>query len=373
MGQITLSRAVAALFLTAAVLACTGFGPPVITDGRNPALRMAPDQISAAVRLKEPPAVSAAAVLVVDLDAGVTLIELNSHKPLPPASTVKLMTALLTVQRARLDDVVRVSAGAAGTEGSRMGLGAGESFTVRELLYGLLLPSGNDAAVALAEHVAGSEEQFVGLMNEAAAGMGMADTYFVSAHGLDDPAQHSTAADLVVLARAVLAQPLLAEVVSTSSATVAGHQLTNTNLLLGQYPGADGVKTGTTDAAGECLVASVTRGGHRRLAVVLGSADRYRDARMLFDTAAAGWQWRPISLPDDGLAWTADASGRRYRLRVTQSIDVLLPAWQWRQASPVRVLDISVPLTGTAPVGTLRLQLAGQDLGVVPLTIWREP
>jgi hypothetical protein len=167
-----------------------------------------------------------------------------------------------------------------------MGLAASEVLTVRDLLYGLLLPSGNDAAVALAEHVAGSEDAFVKLMNEAAAVLGLAETHFANSHGLDDSEQRSSAADLLKLAEADLAFPLFAEIVAQPSAYAAGRSLVNTNQLLGIYRGADGVKTGTTTAAGECLVASATRGGHRLLAVVLGSTDRYGDAEKLFDYSA---------------------------------------------------------------------------------------
>ncbi|MCX6032909.1 MAG: D-alanyl-D-alanine carboxypeptidase [Chloroflexi bacterium] len=354
-------------------LAMAGFGPPVLTDGNDPPLRLYPEQVRAMRRLAQPPAVSAASALMIDLDAGQTLYARRSHDPLPPASTGKLMTALLTLQKANLADRVTISANAAETTGSRMGLASGETLTVRDLLYGLLLPSGNDAAVTLAEHVAGSETAFVALMNETAASMGLAQTHFANAHGLDDPEERTSAADLARITQAALAYPAFVEIVAQDTAFVAERSLQNTNLLLGLYRGADGVKTGTTVAAGECLVASVTRGGHRLLVVVLGSSDRYADATALLDFAAANWQWRPMAVPDDALAWEMGQDGQAYRLRTAQSPALFLPIWQWRLAQPVLAFDPSVPLTATVPVGTLTLNLGHQVIASAQLTVWDGP
>ena len=354
-------------------LATLGFGPPVITESHSGGLRMYPEQVRSAYRLTQPPAVGAKAALVIDLDSGQTLYAKKPNQPLPPASTAKLMTALVTVQHANVDDRVTVSARAAGTPGSRMGLVSGETLTVRDLLYGLLLPSGNDAAVALAEHVAGSQDAFVRLMNETGAALGLKNTTFTNPHGLDDPAQVSTAADLAAMAKAAFAYPLLASIVATPTAQIAGRKLTNTNELLGAYQGADGVKTGTTDAAGECLVASVTRNGHRMLVVILGSGDRYADARTLLDYATGGWRWQSMALADNALAWTTGLDGQPYRLQPTERTDIFLPAWQWSLVQSARQLDAAAPLTSTLPVGTLTLTLAGRPLGSVPLAVWQGP
>jgi len=372
-GASIAKRAATVLLLLIASLTCLGFGPPVITDGRQGGLRMHPEHVRAAYNLTRRPAVTARAALVVDLDSGQTLYALRPNEPRPPASTAKLMTALITVRRAELNARVVVSAGAAAMPGSRMGLAAGEALTVRDLLYGLLLPSGNDAAVALAEHVAGNEAAFVRLMNEAAAELGLQGTRFTNAHGNDEPGETTTAADLVRVARAVLADPLLAQIVATPAAQTAGRRLTNTNELLGVYRGADGVKTGTTDLAGECLVASVTRGGHRLLSVLLGSQDRYADTRALLDFANAGWQWRDVALPNDALAWASGPDGTAYRLQAVAAPALFLPRWQWSLAQPVRTLDAAVPLTSTLPVGTLTLVFAGQPVAETPLTARQGP
>ena len=359
--------------LLCASLGSLGFGPPVLVDGRYPPLRLWPEQVSALERLAQPPAITATAGMMVDLDAGQTLYSRHAHDALPPASTVKIMTALLTLQQADLADPVWVSPHAAATGGSRMGLVPGETLTVLDLLYGLLLPSGNDAAVALAEHVAGDQAAFVAGMNRAGAALDLAETHFVNPHGLDDPAQTTSAADLVKLTQAALAYPAFADIVSRTGAQVAGRSLTGTNELLAIYPGADGVKTGTTAAAGECLVASVTRRGHRLLVVVLGSQDRYADVRALLDFAASGWRWAPVALADNALAWEQGVDGRSYRLRAAENGGIFLPAWQWQVVQPLRVIDGPVPGTGTTPLGSLRLTLGGQVLAEVPLSVWRGP
>jgi D-alanyl-D-alanine carboxypeptidase (penicillin-binding protein 5/6) len=203
--------------------------------------------------------------------------------------------------------------------------------------------------------------------------MSLAQTRFTNPHGLDDPQERTSAADLVKIAQAALAYPIFAEIVAQESAFVAGRSLQNTNELLGFYRGADGVKTGTTTAAGECLVASVTRSSHRLMVVVLGAADRYADAIALLDFAAANWQWRRVAVPADALAWAAGQDGQAYRLRAGQSPALFLPAWQWQLAQSVRVLDPSAPLTATLPVGTLTLTLGSQVLATAPLIVWDGP
>lgn len=371
--QIRASRGGILIWLLVLCLFCTGFGPPVLSDGGYPPMRLGPDEVAALAAAHRPPPISAASALVVDLDTDQVLYASNPHLPLPPASTVKIMTALVTLRQVAADDMVTVSYNAAATPGSRFGLAAPERLTVHDLLYGLLLPSGNDAAVALAEHVAGTEDAFVALMNQEAAVLGLGETYFANVHGLDAPEMTTSAADLAVMARAALAYPLFAEIIATSSATVAGRTVRNTNELLGSYAGADGVKTGTTDAAGECLVASVMRDGHRVVAVILGSADRYGDMRALLDFAAAGWRWGRLALPADALAWEAGPGGKLYRLQAGELPELHLAAWQWRLLRPVRRIDATAALTGTLPVGQVAWWLGDQVLATAPLVAVQGP
>lgn len=351
----------------------TGFGPPVLTERKSQPLRLYPEHLTAMRRMGDSPAVTAASALVADLASGRVLYAKAADVPRLPASTVKLMTALLAVRNAGLGEVATVSPAAAEMAGSRMGLVAGEEITVRDLLLGLLLPSGNDAAVALAEHIAGSEERFVGMMNRMALELGMTHTHFANASGLDDPDQWMSAADLLLLTRAVMAVPELRAMVAKQSARAGGRSLVNTNQLLGNYPGADGVKTGTSEGSGECLVASVTRNGHATVVIVLGSRDRYADATVLLDFAAARWEWRSLDLPDNALAWDLGSDGRSYRLRAIESGAVLLPVWQAMSLQAVRVITPTALFTDTTPVGSLRWMLGDRLLSSTPLTVWQGP
>ena len=210
-------------------------------------------------------------------------------------------------------------------------------------------------------------------MNSTAEAMGLMATHFANSHGLDEAGMTSSADDLLTMTRAALAYPIFAEIVATKNITVAGHALTNTNESLSVDPAADGIKTGTTDEAGQCLVASISRDGHRLVAVILSSQDRYADARALSDFAATGWQWGSTALPDDALAWETGPEGRLYRLRSAPSSAIFLPGWQWPLLQPVRWIDASVPLTSTLPVGTLEWVLGDQTVTLVPLNVVLEP
>lgn len=369
-ARLPLLRAV--LWVSLLVL-CVGFGPPVITDGDRPALRLAPENVDALVRARDVPTVTAASALLIDLKSGLALYEKAAAEARPPASTAKIMTALVVIDQVPLDDVVVVSQAAASTPGSRMGLNAGDRLTVLELLYGLLLPSGNDAAVALAEHVAGTQADFVELMNARASAMGLSSTNFVNAHGLDAAGQVTSATDLAAMARAALEDQTIAEIVAVRSITIGGRQLQNTNELLGTYEGANGVKTGTTDEAGECLVASVTRRGRTTLLVELGSTDRFGDAQKLLDYAAEAFVWHSAELPASALAWVAGHDGRYYRLRSESTSDIFVPAWQQSLLLPVVRLNADAVMTSTVPIGELWWVLGSELVAAVPLSVLQGP
>ncbi|MBC7325053.1 MAG: D-alanyl-D-alanine carboxypeptidase, partial [Moorella sp. (in: Bacteria)] len=199
----------------------------------------------------------------------------------------KILTAILALELGRLDAPVKVSKYAATTPGASIYLTPGEVLPLGDLIKGALINSGNDASVAIAESLAGTEEDFAWLMNRKARQLGAYQTHFRNPHGLPDPGHYTTAYDLAVITRYALNNPTFRRIVATREDQMAGpdglRYLYNTNRLLGTYPGADGVKTGTTDAAGQCLVASATREGRQLIAVVLGSDDRYRDTRALLD------------------------------------------------------------------------------------------
>jgi D-alanyl-D-alanine carboxypeptidase len=243
-----------------------------------------------------PPPVSAPEVAVVDDTSGVLLYGVNPHAHEAPASTTKIATAIVTLQHAdALDDSMRVTVNGlamAEADGSSiMGLVPGQQLTLRTLLDGLLLPSGNDAAEQLAITVAESRGEFVGWMNTLATDeLGLHDTHFVNPSGLDADGHYSSAYDLAQLARRAMREDTFRQIVASPEIVAQGFDLVGHNPLIGNYPGADGVKTGTTDLAGKVLVGSATRGGHRVYAVVMHSDDIEADTTALLD-----WAWREFS------------------------------------------------------------------------------
>jgi len=234
--------------------------------------------------------VSAQSVVLMDVASGRVLYEKNGHEPLRIASITKIMTAIIAIEQGDLDDVVTVSPNAAGVEGSSIYLLPGEKITLEALLYGLMLRSGNDAAVAIAEHIGGSVEGFVFLMNQKAAELGMEDTVFSNPHGLDTHEEHySTAYDMALLTAYALQNKTFATIVSTKRKTVPmegeawDRVWYNKNRLLSMYPYADGVKTGYTKRAGRTLVSSSTKDGHRLIAVTLNAPNDWQDHMALFE------------------------------------------------------------------------------------------
>lgn len=201
------------------------------------------------------------------------------------ASVTKLMTALVVLEQGEVDETVTVTA-AHMAEGSSMYLRVGEKLTLEELLYGLLLCSGNDAALALTE-CAGGVEPFVALMNEKAAALGMKNTHFANPNGLDDEEHYSTAYDMALLACAAANEPTLRRIASTRTAAIGGRTLTNHNKLLSRMDGCIGLKTGYTKAAGRTLVSCAEREGHRLVAVTLRDGNDWNDHEMLYDRGFA--------------------------------------------------------------------------------------
>jgi hypothetical protein len=240
------------------------------------------------------PAVSAAAVYILDDTIGHPLYALNPDTERLVASTAKMVTALVAVHDLALSRYVTVPPDAA-VVGTTAGFATGEHLRVRDVFYGMLLPSGNDAAVTLADASAGTVPAFADQMNAEVARLHLTHSHFVTPHGLDTPGQYSTAHDLAWIARALLRQPFLAQVVHTRfyRAVAAGgayvHDWTNLNHLLGSYPGAIGVKTGTTPGAGANLVAAAVRGGRRLIVVLLGDTP---DRRFIDVVTLLNYGWR---------------------------------------------------------------------------------
>ncbi|MFA6981538.1 MAG: D-alanyl-D-alanine carboxypeptidase family protein [Patescibacteria group bacterium] len=239
------------------------------------------------MELSSQPEVIGSAGLLVDIGSGEVLFEKNPHEQRKIASLVKIMTAVVALEHAPLDREIEVSYEAAVVGENAMGLTPGETYTLEELLYGLILTSGNDAAYAIAEGVAGDEETFVGWMNIKAKELGLKDTYFADPSGLDD-STYSTAFDLVKLTKYALKDPEFRRIVSTFEMEVFGDEhkyiyLQNQTNLLTTYPGVAGVKTGFTEAAGLCLVTYAKNDGKELVGVVLNSIDRKGDMILMLD------------------------------------------------------------------------------------------
>lgn len=305
------------LYCLFALFLC-GFGPPTIVDRDA-----APRQQYTVGQLRQiqmaqipPPDVSAVSVLVYDVESGRDLMEKAAHLPVSPASLAKLMTALLILEKDQLSERVTIRQADLIGEAT-MGLSAGEELRVEELLWGLLIPSGNDAAMALARHHAGQVEAFVEQMNLRAGDLGMHDTLFQNPNGFDADGQVSSARDLLTLVKLLWEYPLFREIVGTSSTTVANRELQSTNRLLGSYPGANGVKTGTTIQSGQSLIAGVDENGHQLFALVLGSVDRYHDMRLILQAVQRNYSWVPLRMPERPTALDRlfDAEGERWYLR----------------------------------------------------------
>lgn len=231
-----------------------------------------------------PPELSAASAILVDGESGRVLFEKNAREKRSIASITKLMTALVAVETAKtLDEEVLIKPEWTGIEGSSIYLRPGEKISLKTLLYGLLLQSGNDAAVSIAGHCAGDVDAFVKLMNAKAAELGMEQTCFANPNGLSEDGHYSTAYDMARLGRACLENEILAGIMATKSITVGTRTFTNHNKLLWRYDGCTGMKTGYTEKAGRTLVSSAEINGQTLIAVTLNAPDDWDDHTKLFD------------------------------------------------------------------------------------------
>jgi len=281
------------------------------------------------------------------------------------ASITKIMTAIVTLEHSKLGEMVVVPKGAASVGESTAYLVAGEKLSVRDLLAAMLVKSGNDAATTLAQHVGGTEDRFVELMNKKAVELGLEGTHFENPHGLDAPGQYSTAADLAVMSRYAMSKREFRRIVKLRKVTIGPpgrrHKLESTDLLLGNYAGAEGIKTGSTDRAGYSVVSAATRAGVTLYAVVLGTSSdpqRFRDAKELLDWGFA--HYRPQSLVSAGTI-VGEAP-------VSDYLDVSVPAAVSEDAS-VTVLDLNGPIRRTVTIPPVKAPIrVGDRVGSMGFT-----
>jgi len=346
-----------------ALLALVGAGAPAAAAAPVPLIEHYRQQV------ESPPQIWAHGAVLLDAATGDVLWAHNAHKRLHPASTTKVLTGLIALERGDLNAKVKISRRAATTPGSSMYLREDEVYSLHDLVYGLLMRSGNDAAVAIAEAIAGSVEDFALLMNERAERLGARNSHFVNPHGLTHPDHLSTAYDLAIITRAALQNPLFAEIVATPVKELTYEDLGrkvvlyNTNRLLTWLEGADGVKTGTTGAAGACLVSSVTRDDQKLIAVVLNASNRWRESVALLE-----WGFRNFRLARLGRAGEVlmhlpvkGGKGRAVPVALQGDLAVVLPR-STGEAPELRVelaAPLAAPVRAGQPLGSVRVSTPG--------------
>lgn len=320
-----------------------------------------PAKAEKAEKAKETPALSSVSAVLYEPQSGRVLYEKDAHTPRPMASTTKIMTALLAVELCSMDRVITVSAEAVRVEGSALGLRGGDQITMRDLVVGLMLKSGNDAANVIAYTVAGGIDRFSQLMNQRAAEIGMKDSVFVTPSGLDQGDHSSSAYDMALLAAEALKNETLAEICGMETAVVSfgnppqKHTLANHNKLLKLYPYAIGVKTGFTKKSGRCLVSASEKDGVRLIAVTLNAGDDWNDHIALYEYGFS--RTRRVSMPVPDLPSVAVSGGTQKTVNVTL-----------RETAAVTLLDdenarlrlrVELPAFVLAPVAQ------GEEIGCV--------
>jgi D-alanyl-D-alanine carboxypeptidase (penicillin-binding protein 5/6) len=330
------------------------------------------------------PSVSAQAALLADLGSGRVLFQKSANRPRPIASLTKIMTALVVLERTHLDDRVAVDPRAVFDRKdfgatSTLGLRAGERVSVEDLLYGLLLASANDAAVALAIHVAGNEDAFVALMNRKARRLGLDRTHFASSSGLDDRGR-STPADLLGLVEAAYREPVFRTITGTRFHTITSahrrdRRIQNRNVLLWLYPGAFGTKTGSTAEAGNCLVASARRGGRRLVAIILHAPDEaFSDAASLLNYGFEGFTRRGL-VRDGEDEGSLRIRGGTVPVVAGRALSALVPTASLDEIRSHAMIEptAAFPPAPGERVGTLQISTPGLLLGSVPLLVTSVP
>lgn len=277
--------------------------------------------------LAHEPYVSGKSAVVIEAGTGEIIYQKNAHAPLPMASTTKIMTAICAIENTNTNFPIKVSDTAVGIEGSSIYLQKGEVITIKELLYGLMLNSGNDAAVALAIAVSGSVEDFCNLMNQTAKAIGAKNTNFTNPSGLYDDNHYTTAYDLAIISAYALKNPLFKEIVSSKEKKISAPEqksryLKNHNKLLWNYSGAIGVKTGYTKKCGRCLVSAATREGVTLVAVTLNAPDDWSDHTKMLDFGFSKAQVSTVFKKGD-YATAIEVNGVQVPLYFDKSLKVL--------------------------------------------------
>jgi len=310
------------------------------------------------VQAQEDLAPDAKAAVLMEAETGRILYAKNEQAQLPMASTTKILTALIALEHCSLQDVVTVAEEAVGVEGSSIYLSAGQHITVEDLLYGLMLSSGNDAALALACHISGSPQDFAQLMNQTAQQLGAYNSNFITPNGLDAPDHYTTAYDLALITCRAMQNADFVRIVSTQSTRIDHPNRpvqNNKNKLLASYEGANGVKTGYTSKAGRCLVAAARQADMQLVAVVLNCGPMFEQCAQMLDYGFSHYQMQTVVPAGECMGQLDIAEGKQEQVDVIAARDVRVPL---AQDEPF-TLSVSLPGTLPAPVP------AGQAVGYV--------
>lgn len=321
--------------------------------------------------------VTADAAVVIDAETGEVLYDKNMHQRRPPASTTKIMTTILGIELGKLDDQIKASPRAAAEGGSSIWLKAGEVLTLEELLYGVMLNSGNDASVAVAEYISGSVEEFAALMNRKAKEIGALNTTFKNPNGLPNDEHLTTAYDLAMIMRYAMQNEIFCQITSTVEKRISWpgqpwpRVLRNFNKLLLMYRDADGGKTGYTRAAGRCLVSTAVRNGRRVISVILHTDQRWQDSIKLLDHGLNNYQNMTL-LEAGAVVETREVLDSREKvLEIVASRDFVVTLPRGRQSKSTTTIffeeDLRLPILQGQKVGWLEIQVNGQYVGQIDL------
>ncbi len=322
------------------------------------------------------PVVAAASAILMDVDTGHILYSKNPHKRLPNASTTKIMTAILLIERCKLTDKIKASKKACDTPYTSLHLRPGETVTAKDLLMALMVRSANDTAVAAAEHIGGDVGRFAKLMNKKASLIGCKDTHFITPNGLYEPGHYSSAYDLCLMARYGFRYPIFNEVIRTRKYFVESRNKNREDLavfshsrFLRDYPGADGVKSGYTKQARKCYVGSATRDGWRLVSAVLGSPDANTDTAVMMDYGFATFELKDVVKANQKCTDAAISGGWRGTVPALAAKDLRVPVPKAGGVVSTRIelLPVRAPVLKGAHVGNLKALVNGSEVASVPL------
>ena len=333
--------------------------------------------LPATAQAAEAPQNGAKAYVLMEATTGRILAEKNAQEALPMASTTKIMTAILAIEKGDPEEIVTVPQECQGIEGTSVYLRGGETLTLRELVCGLMLASGNDAAETIAHHIGGSLTGFAEMMNEKAKEIGAKNTNFITPHGLPCEGHYTTAEDLARIASYAMQNETFRKIVSTASMDLPADEdsparyLRNKNRLLWQYEGGNGIKTGYTDAAGKCLVGGAEREGMQLVSVVLNDRSMFPDSMELLDYGFAEYSMQRISEKNTALGSINIQNSMQKSVNFYAEEDICLPL----RADEGNMIEkriivpdvLEAPFSARTEVGSLEVYFGGERIREIPL------